>query len=109
MDALRWTISHAVVGFGYLLSTKLGFSMWFLGLLTTLERAILLHYAIPGTQRVEGIALGSTYLAYQGFGALMVLAASSLWVAREHLRLVWRKVVSGEQECVLWLNCFVFR
>ncbi len=95
---LRWSISHAVVGFGYLLSTKLGFSMWFLGLLTTLERAILLHYAIPGTQRVEGIALGSTYLAYQGFGALMVLAASSLWVAREHLRLVWRKVVSGTDE-----------
>ena len=24
---LRWSISHAVVGFGFLLSTKLGFSM----------------------------------------------------------------------------------
>ena len=95
---LRWSISHAVVGFGYLLSTKLGFSMWFLGLLTTLERAILLHYGIPGTQRVEGIALGSPYLAYQGFGALVVLAISALWVARPHLRLVWRKVVTGTDE-----------
>ncbi|HJP33387.1 MAG TPA: DUF6785 family protein [Candidatus Latescibacteria bacterium] len=92
---LRWSISHAVVGFGFLLSTKLGFSMWFLGLLTTLERAVLLHYAIPGTQRVEGIALGSTYLAYQGFGALMVLAASALWVARPHLSIIWQKVVTG--------------
>jgi hypothetical protein len=95
---LRWSISHAVVGFGFLLSTKLGFSMWFLGLLTTLERAILLNYGIPGTQSVQGIALGSSYLAYQGFGALMVLAASALWVARPHLRLVWRKVVTGTDE-----------
>ena len=95
---LRWSISHAVVGFGFLLSTKLGFSMWFLGLMTTLERAILLHFAVPGTQRVEGIALGSTYLAYQGFGALMVLAASAIWVARSHLKLVWRKVLTGTDE-----------
>lgn len=92
---LRWSISHAVVGFGFLLSTKLGFSMWFLGLLTTLERAVLLHYGVPGTQRVEGIALGSAYLAYQGFGALAVLAASSLWVARGHLRRIWRTIVQG--------------
>lgn len=93
---LRWSISHAVVGFGYLLSTKLGFSMWALGLVTTLERAVLLHYGIPGTQRVEGIALGSSYLAYQGFGALMVLAASALWVARPHLRNIWRKVTTND-------------
>jgi hypothetical protein len=93
---LRWSISHAVVGFGYLLSTKLGFSMWMLGLVTTFERAVLLHFGMPGTQRVEGIALGSSYLAYQGFGALMVLAGSALWVARGHLQLVWRKVTTGD-------------
>ena len=92
---LRWSISHAVVGFGFLLSTKLGFSMWFLGLLTTLERAVLLHFGVPGTQRVEGIALGSAYLAYQGFGALAVLAASALWVARGHLKRIWRHVAAG--------------
>ncbi|MEE3039222.1 MAG: DUF6785 family protein [Candidatus Latescibacterota bacterium] len=95
---LRWSISHAVVGFGYLLSTKLGFSIWFLGLMTTLERAVLLHFGIPGTQKVEGIALGSAYLAYQGFGALVVLAASSLWVARRHLHDIWRKATTGAEE-----------
>ena len=95
---LRWSISHAVVGFGFLLSTKLGFSMWFLGLLTTLERAVLLNFGVPGTQRVEGIALGSAYLAYQGFGALAVLAASSLWVARHHLKRIWRHIAAGTGE-----------
>ena len=92
---VRWSVSHAVVGFGYLLSTKLGFSMWFLGLATTLERAILLHYGAMGSHRVEGIALGSPYLAYQGFGALVVLAIGALWVARAHLHDVWRKATTG--------------
>ena len=95
---LRLSISHAIVGFGFLLSTKLGFSMWFLGLFTSLERAALVSYAIPGTQQVTGGALGSSYLAYQGFGALMVLAISALWVARSHLANVWRKVRTGTDE-----------
>ena len=95
---LRLSISYAVVGFGFLLSTKVGFSVWFLGLLTSLERAALVSFGIPGTQRIYGAALGSSYLAYQGFGALMVLAAGALWVARPHLRDIWRKVRTGTEE-----------
>ena len=89
---LRLSLSYAVVGFGYLLSTKLGFSIWVLGLLTSLEHAILLHFGIPGTQKVMDSALGSAYLVYQGFGALMVLVVSTAWVSRGHLVDVWRKV-----------------
>ena len=61
---LRLSLSYAVVGFGYLLSTKLGFSLWILGLLTSMEHAVLLHFGIPGTQQVMGTALGSSYLVY---------------------------------------------
>ncbi|MFH1570633.1 MAG: DUF6785 family protein [Gemmatimonadota bacterium] len=89
---LRLSLSYAVMGFGYLLSTKLGFSLWFLGFLTSLEHAVLLHYGVPGTQRVANSALGSSNLSYQGFGALMVLVVSSVWVARRHLYDIWRKV-----------------
>ena len=88
---LRLSLSYAVMGFGYLLSTKLGFSIWFLGLLTSLEHAVLLNYGIPGTQRVMDTALGSSHLAYQGFGALIVLALSSMWISRPHLANAWRK------------------
>lgn len=90
---LRLSISYAVVGFGYLLSTKLGFSIWFLGLLTSMEHAVLLHYGAAGSERVMGSALGSSNLVYQGFGAMMALVAGALWTARHHLRDVARKVM----------------
>ena len=87
---LRLSLSYAVVGFGYLLSTKLGFSIWFLGLLTSLEHAVMLEFGIPGTQRVEGTALGSSHLVDQGFGAMSVLVAYTLWIARRHLQETWQ-------------------
>ncbi|MEW6755709.1 MAG: DUF6785 family protein [Candidatus Latescibacterota bacterium] len=90
---LRLSLSYAVVGCGYLLSTKLGFSIWFLGLLTSLEHALLLHYGVPGSERVVGSALGSSNLVYQGFGAMVALAAGAAWTARRHLGEVARKAL----------------
>ena len=96
--SLRLSLSYAVVGFGYLLSTKLGFSLWVLGLLTSLEHAVLLHFGIPGSQHVMATALGSSYLVYQGFGAIVLLAASTVWVARRHLSDVWREFWSDAED-----------
>ena len=82
---LRLSLSYAVVGFGYLLSVKLGFSLWLLGLVTMFEHAALHHFGLSGSERVVGSSLGSSSLLYQGFGALMVLTLSSVWVGRRHL------------------------
>ena len=87
---LRLSLSYAVLGFGYLLSTKLGFSMWFLGLLTMFENAFLHYAGWGGTDRVVGSSLGTPNLLYQGFGALAVLVFSSLWIGRSHLLQVVR-------------------
>ena len=95
---LRLSLSYAVVGFGYLLSVKLGFSLWFLGLLTMLEHAVLHHFGIAGTDRVTGSSLGSSSLLYQGFGALLALALSSVWVARHHLRDLVTKMRYNNQQ-----------
>jgi len=95
---LRLSLSYAVVGFGYLLSVKLGFSLWFLGLLTMFEHAALHHFGIAGTDRVVGSSLGSANLLYQGFGALMVLTISSTWVGRRHLRQVFGKFWNSASE-----------
>jgi hypothetical protein len=82
---LRLSLSYAVLGFGYLLSVKLGFSMWFLGLMTMFENALLHYVGWAGTDRVVGSSLGTPNLLYQGFGALGVLVLSSLWIGRRHL------------------------
>ena len=115
---LRLSLSYAIVGFGYLLSTKLGFSLWFLGLLTMFEHAILHYFGIAGTDRIIGSSLGSSNLLYQGFGALMMLACSALWVGRRHLLDIlscfWRRtpkidasreILSYRQASLLLLVC----
>ena len=115
---LRLSLSYAVLGFGYLLSVKMGFSLWFLGLLTMFEHAAMHHFGLSGTDRVVGSSLGSSNLLYQGFGALMVLAAGALWVGRRHLidsfAALWRpsaevddnrEILSFRQAHVLLLLC----
>jgi len=89
---IRLSVSYAIVGFGYLLDTKMGFSIWFLGLLTMLERAVFQRIGIVSAQRVSYDALGSPLLVHQGFGAMMALAGVILWTGRRHLRDVFRKV-----------------
>lgn len=89
---IRLSVSYAVVGFGYLLDTKMGFSIWFLGLLTMVERAVFQRVGISSAQRVSYDALGSPLLVHQGFGAMMALAGVILWTGRRHLRDVFRKI-----------------
>ena len=95
---IRLSISYAVVGFGYLLDTKMGFSIWFLGLLTMVERAFFQRLGIASAQRVNFDALGSPLLVHQGFGALMALAGVILWSGRRHLKEVFRKVWYGDPQ-----------
>jgi len=59
---------------------------------------VLLHYGVPGTERVMGSALGSSNLVYQGFGAMMVLVAGSIWTARSHLRDIARRLIDPAPE-----------
>jgi hypothetical protein len=53
---------------------------------------------IVSTQKL-GIygAASKPILAHQGQGALFVLVVFGLWLARDHLRDVWRKVFSGDE------------
>ena len=92
---IRLSVSYSVVGFGYLLDTRTGFSIWALGLLTTFEYAVLRRFGISSARRVMADPLGSPLLAHQGLGAMLVLAGVTLWTARRHLRDVLRKVLSG--------------
>ena len=82
---LPWSLNFAALGFGFLLTTKLSFSIWFLGLLTVFEEVVLKHLGILGVERLVYNPLGASYLAHQGTGALLMLALIVLWTARRHL------------------------
>jgi len=93
---IRLSVSYAVVGFGYLLDTRTGFSIWALGLLTTFEYAVFRRFGISSPRRVMADPLGSPFLAHQGLGAMLALAGLAIWTARGHLGKVLRKVLANE-------------
>jgi len=82
-----------VIGFLYLCNLDLLFSLWFFWLLGWIEAgcADTLGLSVGSVGRkLNGTALVSAH----NYGALILLAIWSIWVARRHLRAVWRAAVS---------------
>jgi len=71
-----------MVGFGYLVSTEVSFSIWVFFLFTKLQ-AILCDIAAYDVA-------GRPFVQEQSLGAYLALALFLLWIARRHLREVWR-------------------
>jgi hypothetical protein len=80
------------VGLTFLLPTQLAFSAWFFFLMTRLE---LVTAAAVGFQP-SGDAF--PYVQQQSSGAYLGFAAITLYAARKHLALAFRKAVTGEGE-----------
>ncbi|MBT6144213.1 MAG: hypothetical protein HOH74_02215, partial [Gemmatimonadetes bacterium] len=85
-------------GFSFLINLDIAFSLWFFSLLNTFLRGGLALLGIASDQRL-GIygAAPIPIQAHQGQGALFVLVLFGLWLARGHLRQVWRKAVYGDE------------
>jgi len=90
--ALRLNIYFPLIGFAYLINLDVAFSIWFFHLLAMAQVALFNRFGYT-------IGAGDTYcswsppMAWQGFGALVVLAGWGLWMARDHLREVFRKAL----------------
>ena len=87
-----------ILGFFYFLKTDVAFSLWFFNLLL---------YGVRGLFGVLGVAMHDptarihvvedTILAHQSTGAMLALFLGGLWVARDHLRGVFRKAFTGDR------------
>ncbi len=82
-----------VIGFAYLAPLEILFSVWFFHLLANLQ--IGLQNKL-GYHPIEGVDTQCSYqsaeLGWQAFGGLAFIACWAIWLARRHLREVWRKV-----------------
>jgi len=87
---LPLNLSFPLVGFGYLLSLEVSFSLW---LFFLISRTQGLMNATFGIDIAGNTALPATY---QGFGALFTLVFFGLWMARSHLKDVVRKAFKGD-------------
>jgi len=95
---LIFRLSFPMVGFSYLINLDIALSLWFFNLLAKFIQGAMGILGIASTQKL-GIfgAASKPILAHQGQGAFFVLVFFGLWLARSHLRAVWRKAVTGDE------------
>lgn len=79
-----------MIGIAYLLTSEVGFSMWFFYIFRLLQQ--FLREAVGYTE------FHGDFFHYQTVGGYVVLAAAVLYTARQHLARVLRYVFFGESE-----------
>jgi hypothetical protein len=84
-----------VVGFGYFINLDISFSLWFFNLLTNVEVGMFNRVGldIGGDEEYSTAPL---VMGVQSMGAFATIVGSGFWMARHHLRDVWRKAIHGD-------------
>ncbi len=90
-------LSFPLIGFAYLLTTEISLSLWFFCLLGWLETGIFQRIGFSLGARDIYCAIRPS-IAYQSMGAFLVFVASAIWLARPHLRNVFRKAFKGDRD-----------
>ncbi len=88
-NAIGWTpfpMYPFIIGLGYLLPLDLSFSVWFFYVFRKLQHVALAIYPIPSHP-------GMPYFAQQSAGAWLVYFIFAMWLARTHLKGVWRRIL----------------
>lgn len=95
---LRVFVSFAVMGLTYFLNVEVAFSLWFFHILARVQTGVfgILGFHLKG--RHEVFCGSSPSVAYQGMGAMIVLVAYGLWMARGYLREVFKKAFTGKSD-----------
>jgi hypothetical protein len=85
-------LSYAWVGFFYLVNLDITFSIWFFHLFTKVEEGVFNLVGFSSTEQLSLYSFSQTAdLTHQSVGACLVFVAFTLWMARGHLKEVWRK------------------
>ena len=88
-----------VVGIAYLLNRDVALGLWVFFLLAHAERGLFNILGIESTEKLSRFTFeGGPFLAHQTMGAMIVLVLSGLWMARDHLKRVWRRAFAGGDE-----------
>ena len=95
--AINTNINWAIVGFTYFVNLDVSFSMWFFTVLTMLQEGTFNRFGYTIADR-DVYTLGHPAIGWQSFGAMIVLVASMLWMARGHLGAIWRKAIYNDPQ-----------
>ncbi len=86
-----------VMGFMFLASTSISFSIWFFYLIAVVQEGITNRFGYDIT-RPDPFVWGMQSLSWQSWGAFTAMVIWSFWMARKHLRAVCRQVFMGGKE-----------
>ena len=97
---LRIFLSFTVLGFAYFINQDIVFSLWFFHLVSRIQTGTfkVLGFALKG--RNEVFTGSSPSVSHQSMGAMAVLVLFGLWMARRHLKEVFRKAFTRRGEIV---------
>jgi hypothetical protein len=86
-----------VIGFAYLLSSDVCFSLWFFYVVFRAQVLIATIYSWDVSGSGSGIVMGPGFAAYQEAGGSIMLTAWLIWSMRGHLKDVFRKTFLGDK------------
>jgi hypothetical protein len=95
--AMELVLYFPVVGFMFLASTTISFSIWFFYLVAVIQEGVtnMVGYDVSSP---DAFVWGMQSLSWQAWGAFTAMVLWSLWMGRRHLGAVWRHVFSNTQE-----------
>ena len=91
-------IYFPIVGFVYLVSTSISFSLVFFYVLVLLETSLINLTGFTASNPDPFVFNWQGGLGFQSYGAFVAMVAWSLWMGRRPLREVLRKVFGGARE-----------
>jgi len=98
---LHFWFSFGTIGFAYCISSSVSFGIWAFKLLGIALDGLARMVGWQSTERLDmyvDLGSGSAFQAHQSMGAMIVLVGFGLWLARDHLRAVFRKALVGDPE-----------
>ena len=97
-QTLSLDISFLMLGFSYLINANVAAGIWFFHLLSKVQKEVLILTGITSEQKLQYGVSDFPLMAYQGVGALLTMVVLGLWVARGHLRVVFRRAIGRGTE-----------
>lgn len=93
--SIMFVIHPMTIAFGYFTKSEVLFSIWFFHLLAVLQAGIFnrVGYDIGGADPWGSF---HTAIGWQSFGGMIVFVGWGVWIARHHLRDVYRQAIHRE-------------
>ncbi len=90
-------INFYVLGFAYMVNTNVLFSVWFWNLIVLFETGIANRVGYTLGESGDVYSSRDALTSWQGFGGFIIFVFISLWMARGHLKHVWRVFIGKDE------------